>query len=74
MTSFHVKENVQIWLAFFLVIYEQLYIRETPEINGKKKKDNAKRGVSPRLTIWPGYLDLWSITLKITRVLDFLKD
>jgi hypothetical protein len=51
MTSFHVKENVQIWLAFFLVIYEQLYIRETPEINGKKKKDNAKRGVSPRLTI-----------------------
>jgi hypothetical protein len=42
-----------------------LYIRETPEINGKKKKDNAKRGVSPRLTIWPGTLtfdlSLWKL-------------
>ena len=47
MTSFHVKENVQIWLAFFLVIYEQLYIRETPEINGKKKKGQRKAWCIP---------------------------
>ena len=33
-------------------------------------KGNAKRGVSTRLKIWPGDLDLWSITLKINRVLE----
>jgi hypothetical protein len=37
-------------------------------------KGNAKRGVSPRLNIWPGDLDLWSMTLKINRVPDSLKD
>jgi hypothetical protein len=35
-----------------------------------KNKGNAKRGVSPRLTIWPCDLDLWSMTLKINRVPD----
>jgi hypothetical protein len=33
-------------------------------------KGNAKRGVSTRLKIWPADLDLWSITLKINRVLE----
>jgi hypothetical protein len=37
-------------------------------------KGNAKRGVFPRLEIWPGDLDLWPMTLKINRVLDSLKD
>ena len=38
----------------------------------ENNKGNAKRGVSPRLKIWPGDLDLWSMTLK--RVPDSLKD
>jgi hypothetical protein len=37
-------------------------------------KGNAKRGVSPRLKIWPGDLDLWPMILKINRVPDFIKD
>ena len=34
----------------------------------KQNKGNAKRGVSPRLKIWPCDLDLWPMTLKINRV------
>jgi hypothetical protein len=33
-------------------------------------KGNAKRGVSPRLNIWLGDLDLRHMTLKINRVPD----
>ena len=41
------------------------------KINRRYNKGNAKRGVSPRLKIWPGdFLDLWSMTLKIDRVPD----
>ena len=43
------------------------------KINRRYNKGNAKRGVSPRLKIWPGDLDLWSMTLKIDRVPDSLK-
>ena len=32
----------------------------------KTNKGNAKRGISPHLKIWPGDLDLWAMTLKIT--------
>ena len=32
----------------------------------KTNKGNAKRGISPRLKIWPGDLNLWPTTLKIT--------
>jgi len=37
-------------------------------------KGNAKRGVSPRLKIWPDDIDLWSMTLKINRDTDSRKD
>jgi hypothetical protein len=37
-------------------------------------KGNAKSGVSPRLKMLPGDLDLWPMTLKINRVPDSLKD
>jgi hypothetical protein len=33
-------------------------------------KGNAKRGVSPRLTIWLCDLDIWPMTLKINRIPD----
>ena len=35
---------------------------------------NAKRGVYPRLKIWPGDLDLWPMTMNINRAPDSLKD
>jgi hypothetical protein len=40
--------------------------------NTTQNNGNAKRGVSPCLTIWPGDLDLWPITFKINRVPDSL--
>ena len=40
----------------------------------KWNKGNAKRGISPRLKIWPGDLNLWPMTMKINRVPDSLKD
>jgi hypothetical protein len=43
-------------LEFILPVY--IYV--------KTNKANAKRGISPHLKIWPGDLDLWAMTLKIT--------
>ena len=35
--------------------------------NIEKNKGNAKRGVTPRLNIWPGDLDIWPMILKVIR-------
>jgi hypothetical protein len=58
-------------------------IRETDIIRKtwcKINKGNAKRGISPRLTIWPGDLDLWpwksigfQILLRIKHVSSLVK-
>jgi hypothetical protein len=42
------------------------------DFDKKKTKGNAKGGISPRLKIWPGDLDLWPMTLKINTVPDSL--
>ena len=42
-------------------------------ISYKLNKSNAKRGVSPRLTILCGDLDLWPMTLKINRFQTLLR-
>jgi hypothetical protein len=42
--------------------------------NTTQNNGNTKRGVSPRLTISPGDLDLCPMTLKINRIPDSLKD
>ena len=54
--------------------YTVSYQKSSQYLKSKWKKGNAKRGVSPRLKIWPGDLDLWPMTLKINWVPDSLMD
>ena len=58
------------------ILEQQVDLATTNNNSTKVKinKGNAKRGVSPYLTIWPCDLDLWPMTLKINRVPDSLTD
>ena len=69
-TSPDPKDHFSYFHHFASVVVAVLRCHLFDQIN----KGNAKRGVSPRLKIWPGDLDLWLMTLKINSVPDSLKD